>query len=848
MPVPRKPKRSNASPRSQARNFGAPSPPAHEGDAKSEKPAKKGYRPDGSLPTREQLLRFMAEATSKVGKREISRAFGLKGGARIALKRMLSDMADEGLLSGSPKDLRHKGGMPPVAVVEVFETDTHGDLIARPVVWDDADGERPLIRMNTDNENRSSREQSARFGVGDRVLARVKQIIFDTPTPRDATDDTGSKTDEQPAAAASASDEAARQATLDTPQDDPIRFSGEAIRRLARDARTLLGVFRAHHDRPGGIIEPVDRKNLREYSVQKFDIGGASDGDLVRFELGRAGRTHVPRAKILEALGNPDDQRQISLIAIHAHGLPDGFPESVLAELNTLEPPDIKGRTDLTSVPLITIDPPDARDHDDAVFAEIDDDPKNPNGIAIIIAIADVAHYVRPGTKLDKEAFKRGNSIYFPDRVVPMLPEAISNDLCSLKEDEERACLAVRIVYDRDGHKLRHTFMRAVMRSHLKLSYAEAQTAFDGNPDPICAPVHDTCLMPLWHAYGILKKARENRAPLDLDLPERKLRLDDEGRVADVYTPDRLEAHKLIEEFMIQANVAAAEELENKRSPVVYRVHDKPSKEKLKSLREFLETVDLKIPSDSDLKPKAFNAILARAKSMPVPELINEVVLRSQSQAEYTPENIGHFGLNLRRYAHFTSPIRRYADLIVHRALIQALDFGAGGLMIDTKDEEAAETKQKLAKITSEISQAERRAMAAERETVDRLIAAHLADRVGANFKARIAGVTRAGLFVRLEETGADGFVPISSLGDEFFHHMEEARALIGEKSSRAFSLGDRVDVRLVEAIPSAGALRFEMLSEPKKANLIALKGMRGLKSSRRGRSPPSYKQGRRGR
>ncbi|MEL7049316.1 MAG: VacB/RNase II family 3'-5' exoribonuclease, partial [Pseudomonadota bacterium] len=538
-----------------------------------------------------------------------------------------------------------------------------------------------------------------------------------------------------------------------------MEFIGEAIRRLSKDHRTLLGVFRAHHDRPGGIIEPVDRKNLREYAVQKSDLAGASDGDLVRFELAKSGRQHVPKAKVLQPLGNPDDQRQISLIAIHTHGLPDEFPESVLNEVETLQPPKRKGRTDLTGIPLITIDPPDARDHDDAVYAEIDTDPKNPNGFAIIVAIADVAHYVRSGTKLDREAEKRGNSIYFPDRVVPMLPERISNNLCSLKEGEDRPCLAVRIVYDQDGHKLSQTFMRAMMRSAIKLSYAEAQTAFNGDPAPICMPVHDTALMPLWHAYRILKKARDKRAPLELDLPERKLRLGEDGRVKDVYIPERLDAHKLIEEFMIQANVAAAEELEKQNAPVVYRVHDKPSKEKLKSLREFLETLELQVPSDGQLKPKSFNVILEKAKSLPVPDLINEVVLRSQSQAEYTPENIGHFGLNLRRYAHFTSPIRRYADLLVHRALIQALDFGDDGLGMDFEATSAAEVNGELAKISKSISEAERRAMAAERETVDRLISAHLADHVGAKFKARIAGVTRSGLFVKLAESGADGFI-----------------------------------------------------------------------------------------
>jgi ribonuclease R len=519
---------------------------------------------------------------------------------------------------------------------------------------------------------------------------------------------------------------------------------------------------------------------------------------------------------VLESIGNPDDQRQISLIAVHSHGIPDDFPESVIAESETLQPPRPQGRTDLRGLPLVTIDPPDARDHDDAVFAEPDDDPANPDGWVVYVAIADVAHYVRPGTRLDREAQLRGNSVYFPDRVVPMLPERISNDLCSLREGEDRPCLAVRLVFDRNGNKRSHTFLRAMMRSAAKLSYQEAQAAIDGSPSEKCRPIMERVLKPLWAAYDVVAQARDRRQPLDLDLPERKILLDAGGRVDRIVVPERLAAHRLIEEFMIQANVAAAEALEGKRAPVVYRIHDQPSKEKLKSLREFLDSLELKLAPQGTLKPEHFNKILAHAKSMPVPELVNEVVLRSQSQAEYNVDNIGHFGLNLRRYAHFTSPIRRYADLVAHRALIRALRLGEGGL----EDHEVP----RLAEVSKAISEAERRAMAAERETVDRLIAAHLADRIGATFSGRVAGVTRSGLFVRLTDTGADGFVPVSSLQGDFYNHIEALHALVGKRTGETFSLGDAVEVRLVEAIPSAGALRFEMLSEGKKTRIATMR------------------------
>jgi ribonuclease R len=491
------------------------------------------------------------------------------------------------------------------------------------------------------------------------------------------------------------------------------------------------------------------------------------------------------------------------------------------------------GRTDLRDVALITIDPMDARDHDDAVHAVADTDGKNSGGWIVTVAIADVSHYIRPGTKLDREAQLRGNSVYFPDRVVPMLPEKISNDLCSLREGEERPCLAVRMVFDKHGEKRSHTFMRAMMRSAAKLSYQEAQAAIDGKVSDKCAPLLEPVLKPLWAAYAALSTARDKRGPLDLDLPERRIVLDGEGRVANVITPERLAAHRLIEEFMIQANVAAAETLEEKRSPLVYRVHDAPSAEKLKGLRDFLETLDMKIPHAGALKPDAFNTILAQAKDLPVPDLINEVILRSQSQAEYAPKNIGHFGLNLARYAHFTSPIRRYADLLVHRALVRALGLGDGGLT----DEEIP----RLTSIAKAISDTERRAMAAERETADRLIAAHLADRIGATFPARVAGVTRSGLFVKLKEIGADGYIPISSLGDDYYHHVEAAHALVGARTGDGYRLGDDVEVRLLEAIPSAGAMRFEMLTAPSRGHFSNLKAGGGRLrrgGPRRGKGP----------
>ena len=751
-------------------------------------PARRHTTPlaPGSLPTREQILDFVRSSHENVGKREIARAFGIKGGDRIALKKLLGDMVGDGSISGNRKEMRETGGLPPVGVLEIVGRDDDGDLIAAPVTWDHKDGDRPRVLLLP--SHKADDEAGRPPGVGDRVLARVTR--------------------------------------LEGEDVEGYRFEARAIKRLPRERGRLLGIFRKLA-RGGGTIEPIDRKELRSWTIQPGDEGGAGNGDLVRFDLSRSGRYGVPQARVMESLGNPDDQRQISLIAIAAHGLRNEFPDRVLAEVEDLPGLTGEGREDLTGIPLVTIDPVDARDHDDAVHAEADPADSNPGGWIVTVAIADVAHYVRPGSRLDIEAGMRGNSVYFPDRVVPMLPERISNDLCSLREGERRPCLAVRMVFDRHGQKRSHRFLRGIMRSIAKLSYQEAQAAIDGQPSVKCTHLMDTVLKPLWEAYGVLASARDKRGPLDLDLPERKIVLNDQGRVANVIVPERLTAHRLIEEMMIQANVAAAESLEQKRRPVIYRVHAQPSKEKLTALAEFLESLDLSLPSPGSgaLKPAMFNRIMEAAKDQPVPELVNEVVLRAQSQAEYAVENYGHFGLNLARYAHFTSPIRRYADLVVHRSLIAALGFGEGGL----RDEDAP----RLGDVCQQISGAERIAMAAERETVDRLIATHLADRVGAEFDGRIAGVTRSGLFVRLDGTGADGFIPASTIGQDYYQHVEAARALVSTRSGEGYHLGDKVRVRLVEAIPSAGALRFEMLSEGRKSHASLVKG------NRFGRSTP---------
>lgn len=737
-------------------------------------PRKKREGRSVGLPSREEILDFIGDSQSKVGKREIARAFSVKGTDRIALKRLLKDMADDGLISGRRKNIRQPGKLPPVTVLEIVYRDSDGEFVAQPARWDEeTEGPKPKLLVVADGRRAGHQDMA---GVGDRILARITAI------------------------------------QLSEQQGYP--YEARAIKRLRKVERSLLGIFRSYAN--SSVIDPVDRRQLREWPVEKGSEGGARDGDLVRFQIAADSHRHIPRARIVECLGNPDEESQISLIAIHVHGIPEEFPEEALNELTTLPDFDPRSRKDLRDLPMVTIDPPDARDHDDAVWAGPDNDPSNSDGWIVIVAIADVAHYVRTGTRLDKAALERGNSVYFPDRVVPMLPERISNDLCSLREREERPCLVVRMQIGSNGEKRSHHFMRGVMRSHAKLTYEQAQTAIEGRADEKTKPLLESVLQPLWRAYTCMASARDKRQPLDLDLPERKILLNDQGLVQNIVTPRRLEAHRLIEEFMIQANVSAAESLEKKQAALIYRVHDAPSKEKLIALRDFLSTLEISIPRSGTLQPEHFNRVLDKVRGGDIDQLVSEVILRAQSQAEYSAQNAGHFGLNLRRYTHFTSPIRRYADLVIHRALISALGLGNDGANPpDTST---------LDEIAAAISDTERRAMAAERETIDRLVATHLAGRVGNQFHARVSGVTKSGLFVRLTGSGADGFVPAATIGEDYFRYDENHHMLIGDDTSRSFQLGDRVEVRLAEAIPSAGALRFEMMSAGRKRRAIGVR------------------------
>ncbi len=702
-------------------------------------------RPEPASLSKESVLEALAKNPQQT-KRDLAHALGVKGNARIQLKQILKELESEGALSRGPRRTFEKpGALPDVLVLEVTGQDLDGDLIARPQRWDGEDAPPKIVIIPGREENASA------IGAGERVLARLTET-------RNG-------------------------------------FEARVIKRLGATASKILGVYR-ESERGTGRIEPIDRKTRNEFTVDARDRGGAKQNELVLCEPLSGRASGLPRAKVIERLGSMNEPKSVSLIAIYAHGIPTEFPKEVLDLAEAAKPVDAKGRTDLRKIPLVTIDPEDARDHDDAVWAGLD----GKGGYEVIVAIADVAHYVTPNSALDVEAMKRGNSAYFPDRVVPMLPEKLSADLCSLMEGVDRPCLAVRMHFDSAGNKHSHEFVRGIMRSAASLTYKQAQNAFDGNDTSELAR---NVLTPLWHAYQAMAKARDKRDPLALDLPERRIVLGDNGKVASIAFRDRLESMRLIEEMMIMANVAAAESLEKAKSPLIYRIHELPSQEKLFAFADYLRTIGVSFAKGQVVKPGVFNRILAQAKGGPIADVMNDVVLRTQSQAIYSPNNIGHFGLNLQRYAHFTSPIRRYADLVVHRALIRGLHLGENGLT----DREA----NALTETAAHISMTERRAMAAERDSTDRYVAAFMEDRVGATFQARVTGVTRFGLFVRLPESGAEGLIPARSLGAEYFRHDERKHAMIGDRTGTVFKLGDKMTVRLMEAAPLTGGLRFEL-------------------------------------
>ncbi|MBI2234550.1 MAG: ribonuclease R [Micavibrio aeruginosavorus] len=701
----------------------------------------------------EDVLRLLSSSPVPLTKREMVQAFNLKGEEqRMILKVALRDLEKAGKIAKLPgQAYAIPDALPEIGIVTVIEIDVDGDVLAEPVEWDfEEKGAPPRIEIQPGGKGHPALEE------GDRALVRFSRI-------------------------------------------DKDLYQASVIRPVDSESGRVLGLVVRH--KAGYLLHPTDRRAKTDFDIPENALGNAKEGDLAIGEIQPGRGLQRKKVRIREVIGQQTDPKAISLIALHEAGLRIPFPEKVVRETDGMIVPPLGAREDLRGYPLVTIDGPDARDFDDAVYATRDGD-----GFHLIVAIADVAFYVRPGTALDDEAYRRGNSTYFPDRVVPMLPEALSNDLCSLRPHEDRACLAAHMWIDRNGNMNRHKFVRGLMKSRARLIYEQVQAAQDGLTDEITGPLMNDVICPLYDAYKILLEAREKRGALDLDIPERKILLNDKGEMIGVKPRARLESHKLIEEFMILANVAAAQALEAKRAPCVYRVHDRPSPEKLDNVREFIESFGLSLPKGQVTQPRQINDLLKKADTLEYGHLVHEMLLRAQMQAHYSPENLGHFGLALQRYAHFTSPIRRYADLLVHRSMIRAWGLGDGAM----SDEETVQ----LEEMSDHISQTERISAEAERNAVDRFAAAYLSTKTGAIFSGRISGVTRFGLFVKLEESGADGLVPIRSLPQDYYIHDERQHALIGRSNGLVYRLGASVQVALMEAEPLTGSMIFEIMGK----------------------------------
>jgi len=704
-------------------------------------------KPQPGLPTRQQILDFIANSEEPAGKREIARAFGLKGQEKIQLKALLKDMAEEGLIDGNRSAFHRMGGVPKVTVLRVVGTED-GEALAVPDSWQPEDNvPPPRLRLIEQRKQQALR-------VGDRVLARTEETA------------TG--------------------------------WIAHPMKKLPARIEQLMGIVEI--DGAGkGWLAPVDKRERHSQPIA--DLGGAEAGQLVLAEP--AGRSPRAGVKVTDVLGDPLAPKAFSLIAIHKHGIPYAFSSEAMAEAQRAArlPLSPDHREDLRHLPIVAIDPSDARDHDDAIWAE----PDGEGGFRALIAIADVSFYVRPGGPLDRAARERGNSVYFPDRVVPMLPEVLSADVCSLRAGEDRAAMACHLTIGANGKVTDWRFTRALVRIDEVIAYEEAQRRIDeGDAAP-----H---LVNLWDAWRALERARNDRDPLDLDLPERRVKLDEARRITEIALRERLDAHRVVEDFMIAANVAAAKALESKVAPIVYRIHEPPNREKLMSLKDYLATFERKFTLGQVITPGLFNRMLKDVADEAEKALIMEAVLRSQTQAYYGPRNAGHFGLALGSYAHFTSPIRRYADLLVHRALVDGFGLEQPQPQGDLPPRSGLSDRDRndLSRISDAISAAERRAMEAERETIDRYVAAWLSARVGEVFECRVTGVQKFGLFATIISLGGDGLVPVSTLGDERFHFDERAKVLVGDSGRTRFAMGDRLRLRLAEANPLTGALKFE--------------------------------------
>ncbi len=722
-----------------------------------------------SFPTKPEIIAFLSRQDGKTGKRDIARAFQIKGKDRVRLKQILRELKAEGLIMGGRKTGIHTDDvLPNVCVIRLTHYGEEQEFHAARVVagevvkpTDHADAAPEIII--DERIIRGKPMPIKNLQIGDTLLARLRK-------------------------------------------SDAGTYLARPIRRLNQPSEKMVGIIRHYDD--GLYLEGVHRRHRHDYRVKENSLA-LEAGDLVMAEKTER------MAQVIRKIGKAADPHCFSLIALAEQDVLYEFPDEVMAAAQAQSLADNDKREDLQHIPFITIDPISARDHDDAIYAQADE-----SGFLIYVAIADVAAYVKPNSALDKEARKRGNSIYLPDRVVPMLPEHLSNDLCSLREGEIRPAMVMQFRIDEDAKRSHVKLMRASIRVAHKLHYQQAQDMLTQ------ADVPDA-LQHVWDAYQIMARARDKRQPLALNLPERQVEMDAAGRITHIHTPPVLEMHRLIEEYMVTANRCAAEILERKNNPCLYRVHGTPAQEKITALADFVKSFDVKINRAMPKTPLLFNQILDKTKHSPQQFFIMEAILRSQMQAEYSLDNIGHFGLNLSHYTHFTSPIRRYADLLIHRALITAFDLGEDGL--------SAFDIENMADTARHISQTERQAMLAERQATERYLSAFMVERIGQEFVSRVSGLSRAGLFVRLDEYGAEGLIPISHLGADYYRLSDNGFEMVGERTGETFHLGQALTVKLEEAVPLKGGLRFSLAARPSKS--------RPSQSDRKGRARPQKRR-----
>jgi ribonuclease R len=582
------------------------------------------------------------------------------------------------------------------------------------------------------------------------------------------------------------------------------RREGSVVKVLERARESLVGVY--HPARNFGFVVPEDRKLLRDIFIPPGQEGNANEGDVVVVRITDWGNHHLGPSGGIEKVLGPATEAGVDVLAvIYGHGLPVEFPAEVLAEAEAIRergilPEDLEGRQDLRDLLVMTIDPRDARDHDDALSVRVLE-----NGLREVgVHIADIGFYVREGSELDKEALRRGTSIYLVDRVIPMLPEALSADLGSLRPDEDRLALSLLITLDEGGAVRDHRLVRSVIRSRHRISYDDAQAVIDGTGS--IEPAADEAIRELVAISRALRSQRANRGSLDFDLPEARVVLNTKGEPTDIQRVLRLESHRLIEDFMLLANETIAGDAVRRKVPMVYRIHERPDTDRLEQLREFAATFGHRLGQRGEPTPKDLQRLLNRVQGRPEENLVSTVVLRSMKQARYSTQNLGHFGLAAKSYLHFTSPIRRYPDLIAHRLAAQAF--------IDRVQPPRELDDEVLPTIARVSSERERVAVDAERDSVALKKVEFMEQRLGEAFDGTISGVTAFGLFVLLDDYFVEGLVHVSWLTDDYYIFVEEQFALIGERTRRRFQLGDRLRVQVTGVSREERKIDFQLVDE----------------------------------